>query len=220
VIPVSLRIRKCIYDVSKRALDIGGALVGLVLLAPLFVIVALAVGLDSPGPVLFRHRRCGKHGREFPMLKFRTMCADAEKMQPELSSLNYMDGPVFKVRNDPRVTRVGEFLRRTSLDELPQLLNVLRGEMSLVGPRPLVAEEMEGCSTWRMLRLSVRPGITGLWQVKARSSDSFQDWLQHDMTYVKRQSLRQDISILFQTMGVVLPTFFSRPTALRDSVDP
>jgi lipopolysaccharide/colanic/teichoic acid biosynthesis glycosyltransferase len=200
----SHRWRHSAYVFSKRVLDVLAALIGLILCAPLFLIAAIAIKLDSAGSVFFCQRRCGKGGREFTMIKLRSMCAGAEQMRVTVLHLNYMDGPMFKAHDDPRVTRVGRILRRASLDELPQFINVLLGQMSLVGPRPLVREEMEGYPAWRAMRLSVRPGITGLWQVKARSSESFADWLEYDSEYVKNQSFRQDFRIMWQTAGAMI----------------
>ena len=169
-----------------------------------FLLVALTIKLTSPGPIFFRQRRCGPHGREFMMVKFRTMVKDAEKMQAELRPLNEVDGPVFKIENDPRSTALGRFLRKYSIDEMPQLWNVLKGEMSLVGPRPLAAREMRFCPAWRDVRLKVRPGITGLWQVSGRSKTSFHDWIRLDIEYVQEQSIFRDFQILFKTLSVVL----------------
>ncbi|MCE7873073.1 sugar transferase, partial [bacterium CPR1] len=165
---------------------------------------ALAVKLDSPGPAFFRQRRCGLEGREFELIKLRTMVAGAHSMQTSLSDQNEVDGPVFKIAKDPRVTKLGRLLRSTSLDELPQLFNVWKGEMSLVGPRPLVMTEMALCPVWRSTRLKVKPGVTGLWQVNGRSGALFHDWIRFDMAYVMQQSLWLDIKILFATARVVL----------------
>jgi lipopolysaccharide/colanic/teichoic acid biosynthesis glycosyltransferase len=190
--------------VSGKALfDFVASAALLVFSSPLLLLCALAVKVDSKGPVIFRQRRCGKGGKPFSMFKFRTMTEDADQKQAELKKRNDTDGPVFKMVSDPRVTRVGRLLRRTSLDELPQLVNVLRGEMSLVGPRPLAAEEMRYCPAWRDRRLSVKPGITGLWQVSGRSGSKFHDWIRHDIDYVKRQSMALDLWILAKTLVVV-----------------
>jgi lipopolysaccharide/colanic/teichoic acid biosynthesis glycosyltransferase len=186
----------------KRALDLIGASVGLVLTLPIMAAVAVAIRLDSPGPIFFRQSRCGQGGREFPMLKFRTMVPDAEARKVALASRNEVDGPMFKLAHDPRVTRVGRFLRKTSLDELPQLVNVLRGEMSLVGPRPLAMEEMRWNPSWRDSRLTMRPGLTGLWQVEAHSKAAFADWITHDLAYLRNHSLSRDLRILTKTLLV------------------
>jgi lipopolysaccharide/colanic/teichoic acid biosynthesis glycosyltransferase/dTDP-glucose pyrophosphorylase len=195
--------RYLLYQTIKRVLDFGVAAVGLVVQLPMILSVALAIKLTSPGPVFFRQRRCGRNGREFWMVKFRTMVKDAEKMQAELRPLNEVDGPVFKIENDPRSTALGRFLRKYSIDEVPQLWNVLKGEMSLVGPRPLAAREMRFCPAWRDVRLKVEPGITGLWQVSGRSKSSFHDWIRLDVEYVRERSVLLDFQILFKTLSVV-----------------
>jgi lipopolysaccharide/colanic/teichoic acid biosynthesis glycosyltransferase/ADP-glucose pyrophosphorylase len=192
------------YLFLKRLMDISISAVVFVIMMPILLIIALAVKLDSTGPVLFRQKRCGKGGYDFKMLKFRTMIKDAENQQQKLAALKDTDGPMFKLTADPRTTRVGAFLRRTSLDELPQLINVLIGEMSLVGPRPLVMDEMKCSPSWRDVRLRVKPGMTGLWQVSGRSEGHFHDWIRHDIHYVMNQSLWLDLKILFRTVKVVL----------------
>jgi lipopolysaccharide/colanic/teichoic acid biosynthesis glycosyltransferase len=193
-----------VYLSVKRLLDILLSALGLVILLPVFIIIAISIKIGSRGPVFFHQRRCGKEGQEFKMYKFRTMVIDAEKLQKQLLEKNIVDGPMFKIEDDPRITGGGGFLRMTSLDELPQLFNVLRGEMTMVGPRPLKMEEMAFGPSWRDIRLSVKPGITGLWQVEARSSRLFHDWIRYDVAYVKNQSLWLDIKILFKTIKVVL----------------
>lgn len=194
----------------KRLLDVCGASLGLLLTLPALAAAALAIELDSPGPILFRQRRAGQGGREFNMIKLRTMVADAEKLQESLADRNEIDGPMFKIGNDPRITRVGRFLRKTRIDELPQLLNVLRGDMSLVGPRPLAMKEMRYNPAWRDLRLQVKPGATGLWQVESNRKNSFQDWIVADIRYVEEQSLWLDIRILGRTVWEVWNTFWRR----------
>ena len=184
----------------KRALDLAASIAGLVLLSPVFLVIALAIKLDGGGPILFRQRRLGLHGRPFDVVKFRSMRADAEERLAELAHLNEIQGRAFKMTNDPRVTRVGQVLRRTSLDELPQLLNVLRGDMSLVGPRPPLPREVEGYDLWHRRRLSMKPGITGLWQVRDRRSADFDTWVQADLEYIDRWSLWLDLKILVRTI--------------------
>ena len=186
----------------KRLLDILCSFLLLVISIPLFFIIAILIKIDSKGPVFFLQKRCGKDGREFNMYKFRTMVKDAEILKKGLK--NEMDGPMFKLKNDPRITWLGRILRKLSLDELPQLLNVLKGEMSLVGPRPLADEEMVGDDIWREIRLSVRPGMTGLWQIMGRDSGKFSDWITYDTEYVQKRSLFMDIKILFLTITTVL----------------
>jgi len=185
-------------------LDIVGAGVGLVLLAPLIAVVALAVRLDDGGPVFFRQTRVGRGGTPFEILKFRTMCVDAEERIAELERLDEGSGPLFKIRQDPRVTRVGCFLRRTSVDELPQLWNVLTGSMSLVGPRPALPREVALYVDFADRRLLATPGITGLWQVNGRSDLDWADGLRLDLHYVENWSFLQDLVILARTIPSVL----------------
>jgi exopolysaccharide biosynthesis polyprenyl glycosylphosphotransferase len=182
----------------KRAVDVVGSLCGLVLLAPLLACIAVAVKLDSPGPVFFRQRRIGRSGREFTMLKFRTMMRDAERIKAELHPLNEAEG-LFKIENDPRITRVGRRLRRVSVDELPQLLNVLRGEMSLVGPRPLVPDEDCRVEGWQRRRLIVTPGMTGVWQILGSTRVPLQEMVKIDYLYTGNWSLWLDVKILIRT---------------------
>ena len=190
---------------AKRWLDVLVSSVLLALLAPFFVIVALLVKYTSEGPVFFLQERIGLNKRRFRIYKFRTMVSNAEKMLPQLEKLNEVAGPVFKIKNDPRLTPVGRFLRRTSIDELPQLLNVLKGDMSLVGPRPLPVRDYEGFSEdWQRRRFSMRPGITCLWQVNGRSSISFDQWMQLDLQYMDGWSLWLDLKILARTVPAVL----------------
>ena len=194
---------KLFYSLTKRLMDLIVAPVLLVVLSPIFLIIALAIKLDSAGPLFYMQKRCGRHGRRFRMFKFRTMVASAEQMHAKLLDQTDTDGPMFKMDNDPRITRIGRILRQTSLDELPQLLNVIQGQMSLVGPRPLIMEEMKFSPTWRDTRLRVKPGITGLWQVHGRSDAPFHDWIKYDIEYVMNQSLWMDLRILLGTVGVV-----------------
>jgi exopolysaccharide biosynthesis polyprenyl glycosylphosphotransferase len=190
----------------KNAVDRIGALFLILLLSPLMLVVALAVRCNSKGPVIFRQLRAGLHGRPFTMLKFRTMCVDAEARQKDLESMNQMRGPVFKIENDPRITSLGRFLRKTSIDELPQLFNVLKGEMSLVGPRPLPLYEVEKFeSAGHRRRLSMKPGLTCLWQVRGRNQVvEFSDWVKMDLEYIDNWSLWLDLVILIRTIPVVL----------------
>jgi len=191
--------------VIKRGLDMALAGVGLVALSPLLAVIALAIRLDGRGPVIFAQERFGFNKRRFRMYKFRTMITDAEALQETLEDRNEAAGPVFKMRNDPRVTRVGRLLRKTSLDELPQLWNVLRGDMSLVGPRPLPLRDVHRFSeSWLMRRFSVRPGVTGLWQVSGRSDLTFSRWVALDLQYIDRWSLGLDLKILAMTVPAVL----------------
>jgi len=188
----------------KRVLDVLGSTGALLLLSPLFVVVALLVAITSPGPILFRQRRVGRYGRLFNMLKFRSMVADAEALRPGLTRQNEQSGPVFKIRDDPRITRVGRILRKYSIDELPQFINVLRGDMSIVGPRPPVPSEVARYEAWQRRRLSVRPGITCLWQVSGRNEISFEEWMYLDMQYIDHWSLVEDIKLILKTVPVVV----------------
>jgi len=189
---------------AKRVIDVGLSAAALLLSAPLWLLAATAVRLSSPGPVFYRQQRCGLRGRRFVLLKFRTMVEGAEGMRDEVAHLNVMDGPVFKARRDPRVTRVGRLLRRLSLDELPQLVNVIRGDMSLVGPRPPIPEEVEHYEPWQRRRLAMKPGLTGLWQVSGRSEVDFATWMELDLAYIDHWSLWLDLKILARTVPAVL----------------
>jgi exopolysaccharide biosynthesis polyprenyl glycosylphosphotransferase len=189
---------------AKRAFDIVAATLLLILLSPLLALLALIIRLDSKGPVIFRQTRCGKDGKLFIFYKFRGMVADAEARQAEFDHLNEAQGPIFKMKHDPRVTRVGRVLRRTSLDELPQLWNVLRGEMSLVGPRPPLPKEVERYEEWHQARLRAVPGITGLWQVSGRSHLGFDEMTRLDIEYLNVWSLALDLRILVRTVVAVV----------------
>jgi exopolysaccharide biosynthesis polyprenyl glycosylphosphotransferase len=189
---------------AKRGLDLLGAVIGLVILSPVLAVIAVAIGLDGGRPVLFRQTRIGLHGRPFSVVKFRSMVVDAEARRAGLSDQNALSGPVFKLDADPRITRVGRFLRRTSLDELPQLWNVFRGQMSLVGPRPPLPDEVEGYDLWHRRRLSMKPGITGLWQVRGRRDPDFDHWVEADLEYIDKWSLWLDVQILFRTIPAAL----------------
>jgi exopolysaccharide biosynthesis polyprenyl glycosylphosphotransferase len=185
---------------TKRLIDVVLSAIGLVVLSPLLAGIAVAILLDDGRPILFRQDRVGLHGRPFRVTKFRSMSRDAENRLAELEHRNEIKGRAFKVTDDPRVTRVGRFLRRTSLDELPQLINVLRGEMSLVGPRPPLPGEVDGYDLWHRRRLSMKPGITGLWQVRARREPEFDRWVAADLEYIDRWSLWLDVKILARTI--------------------
>jgi exopolysaccharide biosynthesis polyprenyl glycosylphosphotransferase len=188
----------------RRCLDVTAAALLVVLLSPVLLVIALLIKATSPGPVLFRQLRCGLHGRPFVFLKFRSMRVGAELMKGQLAQFNEMDGPAFKMTNDPRVTRLGRFLRRTSLDELPQLFNILRGDMSFVGPRPAVLEEVRQYAPWQRRRLSMKPGLTCLWQVSGRSELTFEEWMRLDLEYIDNWSLWLDFKIALKTIPAVL----------------
>lgn len=194
------------YWVLRRAQDIVFSLLALILLAPLALLISLAIVLDSPGDgAIFRQRRVGRDDKLFWLYKFRTMCPDAEEQLNELLSQNQMDGPVFKIKGDPRITRVGRFLRKTSLDELPQLLNVLRGDMSIVGPRPALPREVELYSDYQRQRLYVTPGLSCYWQIAPhRNEMSFDEWVALDMKYIQERSFWVDWKIIFLTVRAML----------------
>ena len=188
---------------AKRAFDIAVSALALVCLAPVLAVIAIAIRLDSPGPALFCQRRVGRNGRTFPVLKFRSMYLDAEARLESLRSQNEMSGPVFKLKNDPRVTPVGRFIRKTSLDELPQFWNVLSGEMSVVGPRPPLPREVEQYQSWQRRRLSVKPGITCTWQVSGRNDIDFDRWMELDLKYIDSWSLWRDFTIVLKTIPAI-----------------
>ena len=195
------RVYKCI----KRAFDIVASAVGLVLCIPVFLIVGLAIKIEDPkGPVFYHQPRIGLNGREFTFYKLRSMYTNADAIKASLMDRNEMDGPVFKIRDDPRVTKVGRFIRRTSIDELPQLWHVLRGEMSLVGPRPLPTVEELACNAYQRQRELVKPGLTCYWQVSGRNNIMFDEWIELDFKYIREQSLWIDMKILAKTAGAVL----------------
>ncbi len=188
----------------KRVLDVCASSVALALLSPLMIVVALLVKFTSRGPILFKQERVGRHGRPFNMLKFRSMVVNAEELKAKLMAMNEQAGPVFKMRSDPRITAVGRFIRKFSIDELPQLVNVLRGEMSVVGPRPPVPSEVAKYEAWQRRRLSVRPGLTCVWQVSGRNEISFEEWMYLDMQYIDHWTLAQDFQLILKTIPVVL----------------
>jgi exopolysaccharide biosynthesis polyprenyl glycosylphosphotransferase len=189
----------------KRVLDFVASGIALVILAPVFAVVATVIKLTSEGPVIFKQSRCGLYGRKFNLYKFRTMIIDAESKLKDVLKYNEMDGPVFKMTNDPRITKIGKWLRKSSLDELPQIWNVLKGDMSLVGPRPPLHSEVQNYDNWQRRRLSMRPGITCLWQASGRNKiTDFKEWMKLDLEYIDNWSLGLDVKILFKTIPVVL----------------
>ncbi|AEI45249.1 sugar transferase [Paenibacillus mucilaginosus] len=194
-----------VYLAMKRMIDIVGAIVGLVITAPLFIILAILIKLeDQKGPVFFKQQRVGKNEALFHMFKFRSMVSNAEELLAQLLSQNEVSGHMFKMKNDPRITRIGRFIRKTSLDELPQLWNVLRGDMSLVGPRPPLPREVKEYSNYHKQRLSVTPGCTGLWQVSGRSQLGFEEMVELDLKYIANRNLFFDIKIILKTVKVLL----------------
>jgi len=200
--PVALPGGSTRYAVAKRALDLAVCLVALPFVIPIGILCALAIRLETPGPIVFAQMRTGQHGVRFPMFKFRTMVRDAEELKASLQHLNILPAPDFKIPDDPRITRVGAFLRKTSLDELPQILNVLRGEMSIVGPRP-TSFAATTYSLWHSERLEVTPGITGLWQIRGRGTMTFDERLRLDIEYIEHRSLALDLRIILMTFLAV-----------------
>lgn len=196
---------KNMYRIIKRILDILGSLFGLLLLSPLFLMVALLMKREEPhGPIFFSQMRVGKDEKQFKMFKFRSMCIDAEEKLEELLDHNEVDGAMFKIKDDPRVTKIGKFIRKTSIDELPQLWNVLKGEMSLVGPRPPLLREVAEYTDYDKQRLLVKPGCTGAWQVSGRNDVAFDEMVELDLDYIENLSLWNDIKIVFKTVGVMI----------------
>lgn len=186
----------------KRLIDVVGAACGIMVLLPLFALVSALIKLTSTGPVFYAQQRTGRAGKKFWIYKFRTMSVDAESQRDELLHLNEQDGPAFKIEHDPRITRIGHWLRSTSVDELPQLWNILKGDMSFVGPRPLPCEEADGCEPWQRRRLGVTPGLTCTWQVQDRSNPvPFADWMRMDIRYVRSVSLLKDVKLVLKTAG-------------------
>ncbi|MBJ6760831.1 sugar transferase [Myxococcaceae bacterium JPH2] len=188
----------------KRLFDIAVSAVAIWMLLPVFAVVAAGIKLTSRGPIFFKQLRTGQHGKPFYMLKFRSMVVNAEELKEKLAAMNEQSGPVFKMKNDPRITGIGRFIRKFSIDELPQFINVLRGEMSIVGPRPPVPSEVAKYETWQRRRLSVRPGLTCIWQVSGRNQISFEEWMYLDMQYIDHWSLTSDLRLLLQTVPVVI----------------
>ena len=192
-----------VYSVTKRFIDIFCSFVGLIFLSPIFIIIGAIIKLDSKGPVIFSQKRVGKYGQEFKMYKFRSMVVNAEELKKKLLEQNKMSGPMFKMKDDPRITKIGKFIRKTSIDELPQLINVLKGEMSLVGPRPSLPKEVEKFEPWMRKRLEVKPGLTCYWQVSGRNNIDFIDWMNLDIKYIYEKSIIVDIKLIFKTFFVL-----------------
>ena len=191
------------YEVIKRVIDVVCSFVGVLVLSPLFVVIAIIIKFTSKGPVFFSQKRVGRDGKEFKMYKFRSMVVNAEELKEKLASQNEMSGPMFKMKDDPRVTKVGKFIRKTSIDELPQLFNVLKGDMSLVGPRPSLPKEVAQFEDWMYRRLEVKPGLTCYWQVSGRNNIDFEDWMTLDIKYVDERSTWIDIKLIFKTVFVL-----------------
>lgn len=197
------RKESAIYNISKRALDIIASTLGLIILSPILLVVAILIKLESKGPAIFSQKRIGLNKKEFKMYKFRSMVQNAEELKEKLAKENEMSGPMFKMKNDPRVTKVGKFIRKTSIDELPQLVNVLKGDMSLVGPRPSLPKEVKNFEPWMLRRLNVKPGLTCYWQVSGRNNIDFEDWMKLDVQYVEDRNFWLDIKLIFKTFFVL-----------------
>lgn len=194
---------RIIYNTLKRFIDVVGSLFGLILLSPIIILVGILIKLESKGPIIFSQKRVGLNGKKFNMYKLRSMVSNAEELKEKLSDKNEMSGPMFKMKDDPRITKVGKFIRKTSIDELPQLFNVLKGDMSLVGPRPSLPKEVKEFEPWMLKRLDVKPGITCYWQVMGRSSIGFEEWMKLDIKYVDERSFWLDIKLIFKTFFVL-----------------
>ncbi|WP_144560132.1 sugar transferase [Shouchella miscanthi] len=193
------------YLFSKRSLDIIASLLGIIFLSPLFLVIAILIKYeDRKGPIFFKQVRVGKDGKEFYMYKFRSMVSNAEELLHDLLKQNEVSGHMFKMKDDPRVTRIGKFIRKTSIDELPQLLNVLKGDMSLVGPRPPLTREVAEYSSYHKQRLLVKPGCTGIWQVSARNDVGFEEMVEMDIQYIKERTILKDTILIIKTIGVML----------------
>ncbi len=188
----------------KKVFDFIFSFFLLLMISPIFLTIAILIKITSKGDIFFTQKRVGLQGRIFNVYKFRTMVTDAEKLKDELAKQNEVDGPVFKMKNDPRITKIGHFLRRTSLDELPQFFNVLKGDMSVVGPRPPVPKEVKQYERWQLRRLSVKPGITCIWQVSGRNNISFEEWMRLDLQYIDTWSLRLDFILILRTVKTML----------------
>lgn len=197
------RSTRILYIISKRIIDILGAVVGLIILSPILIIISILIKLESKGSIIFSQKRIGLNGKEFKMYKFRSMVINAEELKQELEDKNEMSGPMFKIKDDPRITRVGKFIRRTSIDEIPQLINVLKGDMSLVGPRPSLPDEVIAFEKWMLRRLDVKPGLTCYWQVMGRNNIDFENWMKLDVKYVNERNFWLDIKLIFKTFFVL-----------------
>ena len=199
----TIKKEKKLYIFLKRIIDIIGALYGLIIASPILLVVGILIKLESKGPIVFSQIRVGKDSREFKMYKLRSMVVNAEELKKKLEEKNEMSGPMFKIKDDPRITKVGKFIRRTSIDELAQLVNVLKGDMSLVGPRPSLPKEVEQFEDWMLERLDVKPGLTCYWQVMGRNNIEFEEWMKLDIKYVRERSLWLDIKLIFKTFFVL-----------------
>lgn len=193
-----------LYELVKRVVDIICSLVGLIVLIPILFVVAIMIKIESKGPIIFAQDRVGKDGKLFKMYKFRSMVSNAEEIKENLESMNERTGPMFKIKNDPRITHIGRIIRKASIDELPQLVNILKGEMSIVGPRPSLPKEVAAFDGWMMQRLTVKPGLTCYWQVGGRNDIEFDEWMKLDIKYVQERKLIVDAKLILKTFYVLL----------------
>ncbi|MDM8129773.1 sugar transferase [Paraclostridium benzoelyticum] len=194
-----------IYLFLKRLIDITGSLIGLIILSPIFIVVSIAIKVEDPkGSIFFGQERNGKYPKTFKMYKFRSMVHNAEELLEQLKAQNEMNGPAFKMKNDPRITKVGKFIRKTSIDELPQLINILKGDMSFVGPRPPIPREVAEYDEYQLQRLSVKPGLTCYWQVSGRNNIDFEEWIELDLKYIKERNIFIDIKLIMMTIPALL----------------
>ena len=191
------------YEFFKRSIDVICSIIGLISLSPIFLIVSILIRFESKGEIIFKQKRVGLNGEEFEIYKFRSMVANAEELKEKLAEENEMSGPMFKMKDDPRITKVGKFIRKTSIDELPQLINVVKGEMSLVGPRPSLPKEVAEFEEWMNERLLVKPGLTCYWQVSGRNNIDFEDWMKLDIKYVRERNFWLDIKLILKTILVL-----------------
>ena len=194
---------RLVYAILKRLIDVIGALFGLILLSPILIVIGILIKLESKGPIIFSQKRVGLNGKEFKMYKLRSMVVNAEEIKEKLKEKNEMSGPMFKIKDDPRITKVGKFIRKTSIDEVPQLINVLKGDMSLVGPRPSLPNEVKEFEDWMLKRLEVKPGLTCYWQVMGRNNIDFENWMRLDIKYVNERSFWLDIKLIFKPFFVL-----------------
>ena len=195
--------KKLFYEFFKRGLDLLLSTIGIIVAIPIFLIIGIWIKLESKGPIIFSQKRVGQNGKIFNMYKLRSMVVNAEELKEKLKENNEMSGPMFKMQYDPRITKIGRFIRKTSIDELPQLINVIKGDMSLVGPRPSLPEEVDQFEKWMLKRLDVKPGLTCYWQVSGRNNIDFEDWMKLDIKYVSERSLFLDIKLIFKTVVVL-----------------
>jgi len=194
---------KQLYEFLKRAIDMICSLIGLMVLMPILLVVAIIIKIESKGPIIFAQYRVGKYGKVFKMYKFRSMVSNAEELKEKLANENERTGPMFKMKNDPRITHIGKFIRKTSIDELPQLVNILKGEMSIVGPRPSLLNEVKQFEDWMLKRLNVKPGLTCYWQVAGRNDIEFEEWMKLDIKYVNERNILIDSILILKTFFVL-----------------